>query len=105
MYATCFPSGDQASSLPIPGSGLFVPSGDAMTVTPEPSGFAIRRPRWSPSRPKKAIHPPSGDHTAPPPRSEEHTSELQSRLHLVCRLLLDKKKQPDIPTMHLTRTD
>src|SRR2546422_4215565 len=26
------------------------------------------------------------------PRSEEHTSELQSRLHLVCRLLLDKKK-------------
>src|SRR2546429_5471530 len=32
----------------------------------------------------------------PPPReivrSEEHTSELQSRLHLVCRLLLEKKK-------------
>src|SRR5687768_18261632 len=26
-------------------------------------------------------------------RSEEHTSELQSRLHLVCRLLLEKKKQ------------
>src|SRR2546429_3263030 len=37
--------------------------------------------------------------TGPPPRlalrcarSEEHTSELQSRLHLVCRLLLEKKK-------------
>src|SRR2546429_4943917 len=29
-------------------------------------------------------------------RSEEHTSELQSRLHLVCRLLLEKKK--DYPT-------
>src|SRR5256884_4005421 len=28
-------------------------------------------------------------------RSEEHTSELQSRLHLVCRLLLEKKKQHD----------
>src|SRR2546422_4687025 len=28
-------------------------------------------------------------------RSEEHTSELQSRLHLVCRLLLEKKKQAD----------
>src|SRR2546422_7005770 len=28
----------------------------------------------------------------PRPRSEEHTSELQSRLHLVCRLLLEKKK-------------
>src|SRR3989449_3323849 len=30
---------------------------------------------------------------AAPPRSEEHTSELQSRLHLVCRLLLEKKKK------------
>src|SRR2546429_6962768 len=29
---------------------------------------------------------------ATPTRSEEHTSELQSRLHLVCRLLLEKKK-------------
>src|SRR5690554_7060017 len=33
--------------------------------------------------------------TMPPsaPRSEEHTSELQSRPHLVCRLLLEKKKK------------
>src|SRR3989449_7139328 len=33
-------------------------------------------------------------------RSEEHTSELQSRLHLVCRLLLEKKKksEPDPTT-------
>src|SRR2546422_3891490 len=30
------------------------------------------------------------------PRSEEHTSELQSRLHLVCRLLLEKKKKKTI---------
>src|SRR2546429_1229517 len=30
---------------------------------------------------------------SPSPRSEEHTSELQSRLHLVCRLLLEKKKR------------
>src|SRR3989442_10889019 len=29
------------------------------------------------------------------PRSEEHTSELQSRPHLVCRLLLEKKKKKD----------
>src|SRR3712207_7566280 len=28
------------------------------------------------------------------PRSEEHTSELQSRQYLVCRLLLEKKKRP-----------
>src|SRR2546429_3057217 len=30
-------------------------------------------------------------------RSEEHTSELQSRLHLVCRLLLEKKKTTSAP--------
>src|SRR2546422_4721349 len=30
-------------------------------------------------------------------RSEEHTSELQSRLHLVCRLLLEKKKKKKKP--------
>src|SRR3712207_8898637 len=30
--------------------------------------------------------------SAPHPRSEEHTSELQSRQYLVCRLLLEKKK-------------
>src|SRR2546429_3255904 len=30
-------------------------------------------------------------------RSEEHTSELQSRLHLVCRLLLEKKKIEVVP--------
>src|SRR2546422_9269233 len=31
-------------------------------------------------------------------RSEEHTSELQSRLHLVCRLLLEKKKKIHLET-------
>src|SRR2546422_7784319 len=33
------------------------------------------------------------DQRRPIMRSEEHTSELQSRLHLVCRLLLEKKKK------------
>src|SRR2546429_4814843 len=32
-------------------------------------------------------------------RSEEHTSELQSRLHLVCRLLLEKKKKVSYRTL------
>src|SRR2546422_4896738 len=32
-------------------------------------------------------------------RSEEHTSELQSRLHLVCRLLLEKKKKIKIKSL------
>src|SRR2546422_3821853 len=36
-------------------------------------------------------------------RSEEHTSELQSRLHLVCRLLLEKKKQPTPTHLPLLR--
>src|SRR2546429_4487693 len=36
-------------------------------------------------------------------RSEEHTSELQSRLHLVCRLLLEKKKKKT-NTVHVTVT-
>src|SRR2546429_5294670 len=35
----------------------------------------------------------STDRKHPDYRSEEHTSELQSRLHLVCRLLLEKKKK------------
>src|SRR5690554_7754688 len=37
-----------------------------------------------------------------PFRSEEHTSELQSRPHLVCRLLLEKKKQKKIPEQSRT---
>src|SRR2546422_5549231 len=32
-------------------------------------------------------------------RSEEHTSELQSRLHLVCRLLLEKKKKAQLSVL------
>src|SRR2546429_5398113 len=35
-------------------------------------------------------------------RSEEHTSELQSRLHLVCRLLLEKKKKSSQSALILT---
>src|SRR5687768_17777120 len=34
-------------------------------------------------------------------RSEEHTSELQSRLHLVCRLLLEKKDEEELPALKI----
>src|SRR5258707_9901288 len=39
------------------------------------------------------VQPPSEGPGLAPPRSEEHTSELQSRQYLVCRLLLEKKKK------------
>src|SRR5260370_9592501 len=38
------------------------------------------------------------------PRSEEHTSELQSHLNLVCRLLLEKKKTKNICTLKSQHT-
>src|SRR2546422_4335329 len=44
---------------------------------------------WRSRRLSRAIRKPASTST----RSEEHTSELQSRLHLVCRLLLEKKKK------------
>src|SRR5882762_653372 len=50
--------------------------------------------RSAPAR--RSRRPLSGASRRPPPRhrrSEEHTSELQSHLNLVCRLLLEKKKQ------------
>src|SRR2546429_6409003 len=43
-------------------------------------------------------HQRHGQHLGAP-RSEEHTSELQSRLHLVCRLLLEKKKPSQPPQL------
>src|SRR3712207_7267964 len=49
------------------------------------------------------IAPPSRGEVATYERSEEHTSELQSRQYLVCRLLLEKKKQ--VQRTQATRTD
>src|SRR3989449_6967152 len=43
-------------------------------------------------RPLLWVHASSVGEGLQAKRSEEHTSELQSRLHLVCRLLLEKKK-------------
>src|SRR5438034_3999209 len=71
-YTTLFRS--QTRSGPAPAIGISAPSALAPT-TSLPCGFPIR-----------AAAPP------PAPRSEEHTSELQSHSDLVCRLLLEKKK-------------
>src|SRR2546429_3936089 len=51
-----------------------------------PKKAPVRRPTRKPSGRR------TGAFLGPLSRSEEHTSELQSRLHIVCRLLLEKKK-------------
>src|SRR2546422_4872450 len=53
----------------------------------------------APHRPRHSLAGPRGN------RSEEHTSELQSRLHLVCRLLLEKKKKTiSAAKIHITQS-
>src|SRR6266436_10073072 len=77
------------------------------TATPEiytlslhdalPNCQSHRLQRW-PRTPRNGAHR-RRPRRNPSSRSEEHTSELQSRLHLVCRLLLEKKKQT-LPHSH-----
>src|SRR2546429_3079708 len=70
----------------------------AQTTFPDSASGTGRRercPRWDHvTREARALPTDSGSLQ---PRSEEHTSELQSRLHLVCRLLLEKKKHYNLP--------
>src|SRR5947199_2799496 len=73
-----------------PYTTLFRSGANNIQAVPLAARFARRRDRCPPlpvvlhSRPSRL---------AVPPRSEEHTSELQSLRHLVCRLLLEKKKK------------
>src|SRR2546429_2380139 len=46
---------------------------------------------------RPACNAPAPRSFAALPKIGKHTSELQSRLHLVCRLLLEKKKKPALP--------
>src|SRR3712207_8123253 len=79
------------------------------------SGAGCRGPRWGADRGgsravgrrrrecPKSCAPRRSPGTSPPSwigRSEEHTSELQSRQYLVCRLLLEKKKQINSISLH-----
>src|SRR3989441_609842 len=61
-----FPSGDHATLVPMPGSGAFVPVIAARNLAPVPSGFAIASPLVPSTRPRYAIHWPSGDHCGSP---------------------------------------
>src|SRR5256885_9892215 len=86
-------------------------SGDRFTVTTTIPGIYIAPLPWryltrNPDAATLALESATGDRRAysiskPHPRSEEHTSELQSPCNLVCRLLLEKKK---IHVRLITRT-
>src|SRR2546425_6298833 len=56
----------------------------------DPRGAGVER-SWGPFTERARSRP--SDTSGLPPRSEEHTSELQSLAYLVCRLLLEKKKK------------
>src|SRR3712207_7595169 len=71
------PGSTSGSARPWSGSG---PATSGRTSPPSPPSSTPP----SPSAPRRR-------HSSTPSRSEEHTSELQSRQYLVCRLLLEKK--------------
>src|SRR5689334_23403717 len=62
---------------------------------PAPWSWFVRRARFSESFRQGPTR------QRPTPRSEEHTSELQSQFHLVCRLLLEKKKKKKKKNLHI----
>src|SRR5207253_10934011 len=87
---------------------LMIPRPPRSTLFPYTTLFRSR-PLPRPSAESRGFAPPHIGNTAPSrpqnsahPRSEEHTSELQSRGHLVCRLLLEKKKKTSKGQVYLT---
>src|SRR5260370_8700237 len=81
--STLFPYTTLFRSLPI-GSHVF-PAEKYKRIHDRLLGSGI-------AEPSDFVTPHSEGSAMPDPRSEEHTSELQSHLNLVCRLLLEKKK-------------
>src|SRR5258708_28535231 len=69
---------------------------DALPISPDLEIIAPVRDRAF-KRPEQLKY--LEDHHLPVPRSEEHTSELQSPDHLVCRLLLEKKNSTSDTTI------
>src|SRR3712207_8765845 len=83
-YTTLFRSHQAAGALrdPIgPGHRLLRPQSESLRAAPPDRLFPVETPA------RHHRNPLAGR------RSEEHTSELQSRQYLVCRLLLEKKKK------------
>src|SRR5260370_15973743 len=76
----------------------------ALAVLRQTPGIAGAR-LVDPAETKRLLEPwlgPSVPLDQLPLRSEEHTSELQSHLNLVCRLLLEKKKKTSLGSVFLT---
>src|SRR5260370_15083104 len=91
-----------SGSAKISSAASVFPFGNLRSPPPTPIASAFASPAKSPSVQKSsssitAITAPSTN------RSEEHTSELQSHLNLVCRLLLEKKKPPPVSETPLRR--
>src|SRR3712207_7578003 len=73
-YTTLFRSGSRARAAPAPNMAAHLVI-----------GYLRRKPK------NRRSTSPQSSASSPTARSEEHTSELQSRQYLVCRLLLEKK--------------
>src|SRR2546422_1605203 len=91
--STLFPYTTLFRSIPkVPGTDgrKMSKSYDNAIYLSDPADVVIRKVKPMVTDPARKRRSDPGN---PEIRSEEHTSELQSRLHLVCRLLLEKKKK------------
>src|SRR3712207_7842250 len=85
-----------------PYTTLFRSGGDRRGLLGDPgdehhaAGGGVAHPRGAGGR-----RGPGGGAVHPAGRSEEHTSELQSRQYLVCRLLLEKKKIHSLTSLYI----
>src|SRR2546422_7396708 len=86
--STLFPYTTLFRSVRIPGT---IPHNDETRAAVH-GGSTEDAPRWTRAAVEALFELSFNDLIHRAQRSEEHTSELQSRLHLVCRLLLEKKK-------------
>src|SRR5437868_7388881 len=85
------PDNPSRCTLPITALRVMPPSSAAIRLAESPSAHSFFRSSTRSSVHIWPLHQPSISARPGPPRSEEHTSELQSRFDLVCRLLLEKK--------------
>src|SRR3712207_7361520 len=85
---------------------------DALPISAQPGvvrrlhlqqGVAVHQVEGAEALGRLPVAPDAAQPAVPQDRSEEHTSELQSRQYIVCRLLLEKKKLITPSTSHRNR--